>query len=97
MENKSMNEYEKYLILASYESALSGGYEGFIGIKEVIAVAEGISQKQNTSYLYNDEFKESPLTIKEIDTVLDCWSDGKHRRGLNKIRLLASQIGVRRI
>ncbi len=92
-----MNEYEKYLVLASYESVLSGGYEGYVNMRDVIKVLEGISQKQNTSYLYNDEFKESPLTIKEVNTILDCWNDGKHRSGLNKIRLLARQIGVRKI
>tara|TARA_Y100000592_G_C5416186_1_gene290747 strand:- start:852 stop:1145 length:294 start_codon:yes stop_codon:yes gene_type:complete len=97
MDKSKMNEYEKYLVLASYESVLSGGYEGYVNMRDVIKVLEGISQKQNTSYLYNDEFKESPLTIKEVNTILDCWNDGKHRSGLNKIRLLARQIGVRKI
>ena len=92
-----MNDYERYLVLASYELVLSGGYEGFVNLREVVSVLEGISQKQNTSYLYNDEFKESPITLKDVNTILECWSDGKHRSGLKKVKTFASQIGVRKI
>ena len=52
---------------------------------------------RNTSYLYNDEFKESPITLKDVNTILECWSDGKHRSGLKKVKTFASQIGVRKI
>ena len=88
-----MNDYERYLVLSSYERVLSG----FVNLREVVSVLEGISQKQNTSYLYNDEFKESPITLKDVNTILECWSDGKHRSGLKKVKTFASQIGVRKI
>ena len=91
------SDFERYLVLASYEPVLSGGYEGYCNIIEVIKVLEGISQKQNTSYLYNDEFKESPITLKEVNTILECWNDGKHRAGLKKVKSFANQIGVRKI
>ena len=96
-EVKFMTDYERYLILASYASILSGGYQGYMGIRDVIESLKLMSQKQQTSYLYNDEFKTSPLTVTEINTILECWEDGKHRIGFNKIKLHASQMGVRDI
>lgn len=92
-----MTDYEKYLILASYESRLSGGYEGFIAMKEVIQVLETMSQKQQTTYLYNDKFYDSSLTITEVNTILDCWKDGTYRTGLKKVKFVANQMGVRNI
>lgn len=89
--------YEKYLILASYEKTLSGGYEGYIGITEVIKILEQMSQKQQTTYLYNDKFYNSPLTITEVNTILDCWKDGTYRRGFKKVKFVANQMGVRNI
>ena len=96
-EVKFMTDYERYLILASHATILAGGYQGYIGIRDVIEVMQLMSQKQQTSYLYNDEFKTSALTITEINTILECWVDGKHRIGFNKIKLLANQMGVRDI
>ena len=93
--NRYRTDYEKYLILASYEPALSGGYQGYIGIRDVMNVIELMSQKQNTSYLYNDKFFESSLTIGEVNTILDCWNDGTYRTGLKKVKLVANQMGVR--
>ena len=92
-----MTDYERYLILASYATVLSGGYQGYIGIRDVIAVIEQMSQKQQTSYLYNDKFYESSLTITEVNTILDCWKDGTYRTGLKKVKLVANQMGVRNI
>ena len=37
-EVKFMTDYERYLILASYAPILAGGYQGYIGIREVIEV-----------------------------------------------------------
>ena len=92
------NEYERYLLLADSKTGpLIGNYEGFQNFKEVMQVCETISQNRNTSYLYNDEFKESPITLKDVNTILECWSDGKHRSGLKKVKTFASQIGVRKI
>ncbi len=96
-EVKFMSDYERYLILASHAHILSGGYQGYMGIRDVIEVLKLMSQKQQTSYLYNDEFKTSGLSITEVNTILDCWDDGKHRIGFNKIKLLANQMGVRDI
>jgi|TARA_B100000959_G_C14696822_1_gene507114 hypothetical protein len=95
--NKYMTDYERYLILSSYESRLSGGYQGYIAIKDVIKVLEQMSQKQQTTYLYNDKFYVSSLTITEINTILDCWNDGTYRTGLKKVKLVANQMGVRNI
>ena len=95
--NKYMTDYERYLILSSYESRLSGGYQGYIAIRDVINVLDSMSQKQSTSYLYNDKFYESPLTIGEINTILECWNDGTYRTGLKKVKLVANQMGVRNI
>ena len=92
-----MTDYEKYLVLASYDRTLSGGYEGYIGIKEVIKILEQMSQKQTNSYLYNDKYYESSLTNGEIKTILDCWNDGTYRAGLKKVKLVANQMGVRNI
>lgn len=96
-EVKSLSDYERYLILSSGGIVLSGGYQGYIGIRDVIEVLQLMSQKQQTSYLYHDKFKTSPLTITEVNTILECWKDGKHRIGFNKIKLLANQMGVRDI
>ena len=96
-EMKFMTDYECYLILSSYATVLTGGYQGYIGIREVIEVLKLMSQKQQPSYLYNDEFKTSSLSITEVNTILQCWDDGKHRLGFNKIKLLANQMGVRDI
>ena len=96
-EVKSMSDYERYLIIASYEIVLAGGYQGYIGMRDVIEVMQLMTQKQQTTYLYNEEFKTSPLTIIEMNTILECWRDGKHRMGFNKLKLLANQMGVRNI
>jgi hypothetical protein len=94
---RNLTGYEKYLLLASRESSLTGGYQGYIGIQEVISVLELMSQKQETSYLYKDKLLHSSLTITEINTILECWEDGKYRSGLKKIKRVANQIGVRTI
>jgi len=92
-----MTDYEKYLILASYDRTLSGGYQGYIGMREVIKVLESMSQKQTNTYLYNDKFYESSLTITEVNTILECFDDGTYRTGLKKVKLVANQMGVRNI
>jgi hypothetical protein len=53
---RNLTGYEKYLLLASRESSLTGGYQGYIGIQEVISVLELMSQKQETSYLYKTSY-----------------------------------------
>tara|TARA_R100000005_G_C4978789_1_gene189218 strand:+ start:168 stop:452 length:285 start_codon:yes stop_codon:yes gene_type:complete len=91
-------EYERYILLADSKTGpLIGNYEGFQNFKEVIKVCETISQNRNTSYLYNGELINVKLTISEINTILKCWEEAKYSIGFNKVKLLAIQLGIRKI
>ena len=92
------HSFEKYLLIADAKNGpLIGSYEGFINVQEVIDICETISQNRNTSYLYNGELIKVKLTISEINTILKCWEDGKYNSGFNKIKVLAHQLGIRKI
>ena len=92
------NEYERYLLLADSKTGpLIGNYEGFQNFKEVMQVCETISQNRNTSYLYNGELIKIKLTISEINTILKCWEEAKYSSGFDKVKLLAIQLGIRKI
>lgn len=89
--------YDRYLILASYSTKISGDYSGYVGFRELVDVLENIAVKQINTYLYNGNHYTSELTINEVNVILDCVKDGKYNSGFDKLRKISNQIGIRRI
>ena len=92
MDNSKMNDYERYLVLASYEPVLSGGYEGFVNLREVVSVLEGISQKQNTSYLYNGELINFNIKQSDIESIYNSWNECEYRKSFDYIKFISNKL-----
>ena len=56
-----------------------------------------MSQNRKTTYLYNGDLKNSDLSLSDINTIMECWEDGKYRSGFKNIRKVAGQMGIRKI
>jgi len=98
MSSRYISDYEKYLLLSDHKDrTVSGDYTGFINIKQVIEIIQTMSQNRNTSYLYNGDFKQSGLSMTDINTIVSCWEDGKYRSGFKNIKKVAGQMGIRKI
>ncbi len=46
---------------------------------------------------FKEVMQKIKLTISEINTILKCWEDAKYSSGFDKVKLLAIQLGIRKI
>lgn len=92
-----MLEYSDYLVLSDKGQKLSGDYTGYNNFKEALKVVETIASKQVDSYLYNDKFHQSPITVTEANTILESCRTGNYKSAVNKVKNIANQIGIRKI
>ena len=97
MKLSQYSEYEKYLLVAGNSKVLSGGYQGFVNLREVLQIIRTMFSKQSTTYEYNNSYYTSKLTIGEMGTILNSYDLGTYRKGFNLVRSVANQIGIGRI
>ena len=97
MKLSQYSDYEKYLLIASNTSKLSGGYQGFVNLREVLQIVRTMFSKQSTTYEYNNSFYTSKLTITEMGTIINSFDLGVYRRGFNLVRSIANQIAIGKI
>tara|TARA_R100000005_G_C4907463_1_gene146731 strand:+ start:312 stop:605 length:294 start_codon:yes stop_codon:yes gene_type:complete len=96
--SRYISDYEKYLLLSDHKDrTVSGDYTGYINTKQVIEIIQTMSQNRKTTYLYNGDLKNSDLSLSDINTIMECWEDGKYRSGFKNIRKVAGQMGIRKI
>ena len=97
MKLSQYSDYEKYLLIASNTSKLSGGYQGFVNLREVLQIVKTMFSKQTTTFEYNNQFYTSKLTISEMGTIINAFDLGIYRKGFELIRSVASQICIGKI
>lgn len=90
-------EYSNYLVLASHAPKLNGDYSSWINFKEVINILENMLAKQQTTYLYNENFYQSDLKLSEMQSIIKCVEEIKYSKVLDKTKNIANQIGLLRI
>ena len=53
--------------------------------------------KQQTTYLYKENFYQSDLKLSEIQSILKCVEEIKYSKILDKTKNIANQVGLLRI
>tara|TARA_B100001094_G_scaffold239968_1_gene235514 strand:+ start:491 stop:784 length:294 start_codon:yes stop_codon:yes gene_type:complete len=97
MKLSQYSDYEKYILVAENSKVLSGGYQGFVNLKEVLQIIRTMFSKQTTTYEYNNNFYTSKITISDMGTILNSFDMGKHRRGFDLVKSIGNQIGIGKI
>ena len=70
---------------------------GFIGLGKLgMPCAEAMVDKGFEVTGYDSEYKSS-FKVNISNDILDCVKDGKYQSGFDKVKIIANQIGLRRI
>ena len=97
MKLSQYSDYEKYILVAQNSKVLSGGYQGFVSLKEVLQIIRTMFSKQSTTYEYNQNWYTSKLTINEMGTILNSFDSAHYRKGFDLVKSIASQIAIGKI
>tara|TARA_R100000005_G_C4988953_1_gene196702 strand:+ start:1709 stop:1999 length:291 start_codon:yes stop_codon:yes gene_type:complete len=95
MKREKWSGYDKYVVLADQCKYLSGGYEGFVNLREIMETLTLMCSKQQNTYTYNGEVYVSNLTSGEINRIQDGLDTGKYDGSFNMVRLIKAQLGIK--
>ena len=97
MKLSQYSEYEKYLLVSGNSKVLSGGYQGFVNLREVLQIIRTMFSKQTTTYEYNNNWYTSKITIGEMGTILNSFDMAHYRKGFDLVKLVANQVCIGKI
>jgi len=97
MKLSQYSDYEKYLLVAENSKVLSGGYQGFVNLREVLQIIRTMFSKQTTTYEYKNNYYTSKITISDMGTIINSFDMGKYRRGFDLVKSIGNQIGIGKI
>ena len=97
MKLSQYSDYEKYLLIAVNTSKLSGSYQGFVNLREVLQIIRTMCSKQSTTYEYNNNYYTSKLTIGEMTKIINSFDMATYRDSFDNVKSIANQIGIGRI
>jgi uncharacterized protein CbrC (UPF0167 family) len=95
MKREKWSGYDKYVVVADQCKYLSGGYEGFTNLTEIMEILTLMCSKQQNTYTYNGEMYVSNLTAGEIGRIQDGLDTGKYDASFNMVRLITAQLGIK--
>ena len=97
MKLSQYSDYEKYLLVAANSKVLSGGYQGFVNLKEILQIVRTMFSKQSTTYEYNDKWYTSKLTVSEMGTIINSFDMAHYRKGFDLIKTVGNQVCIGKI
>ena len=101
MEMKRWTNYGKYLVLVDKAMdkfnnvRLTGDYYSYLDFEELKGILEKLANSDSTTYTYNNTIYRRKITSTEAKTIHSNLYDCKWVRLNNKIKLVASQVGIR--
>ena len=85
------SQYEKYICMAhSQTSKLPLSYDGYLRFKEVVSVLELISNNDKSTFIYDGEIYNKPVTRSEAQTALTNIYNCKYSAAIKKVANLIS-------
>ena len=97
MKLSQYSDFEKYLLVSENSKVLSGGYQGFVNLREVIGVIRNMHSRQTTTFEYNNNYYTSKITLSEMTSILNAFDLGKYRAGFDSVKLLANQLLISKL
>ena len=95
MKSEKWSGYDKYVVLADQCKYLSGGYEGFVNLREIMETLTLMCSKQQNTYTYNGEMYVSKLTPAEIQKIQSAFDFGTYNNSIEKLKYIFMDIGDR--
>ena len=95
MKSEKWSGFDKYVVLADSCKHLSGGYEGYVNLREIMETLTLMCSKQQNTYTYNGEMYVSNLTAGEIGRIQEGLDTGKYDASFNMVRLITAQLGIK--
>ena len=95
MKSEKWSGFDRYLVLADRCKFLSGGYDGYLNLCEIMETLNLMVSKQQNTYTYNGEVYVSNLTGGEITRIQDAISTGKYDGSFDNVRYLKRQLGIK--
>ena len=101
MEMKRWTNYGKYLVLVDkamdgyHNVRLTGDDYSYLDFEELKSIIQKLANSDSTTYTYHNNIYKRKITSTEAKNILDNIYDCKWARVNNKIKLVASQVGIR--
>ena len=85
------SDYEKFIVITDRTGVpLKPDYDGYLRFKEVVSVLELISNNDKSTFIYDGEIYNKPVTRSEAQTALTNIYNCKYSAAIKKVANLIS-------